>query len=295
MPSHIDVRVGSWKKAILANAKAIEADARYRAQSPQQGFYRVYMAHNHHMLAYAAIMRGQSELAIKSINTMTREMPPEWIKENAAMADGFTAMPLEVQVRFGRWKEVLDAPEPPEYLPFSRAMRHCARGVAFAALADVEKAGLEQSQFLLARAQVPAEARVGNNAASDVLAVAEMLLAGEILVRAGKSDEGLRALHVAAEREDKLRYSEPPDWIHPVRHALGATLLSTGRAEEAEKVYRADLQRLPNNGWSLYGLSQSLHLQKNEDEAKQLNMKFSDIWSEADVKIKSSCFCQPGK
>ena len=295
MPSHIDVRVGSWKKAIQANAKAIEADARYRAQSPEQNFYRVYMAHNHHMLAYAAIMRGQSELATKSINNMVREMPAEWIKENAGMADGFTAMPLEVLVRFGRWKEVLDAPEPPEYLPFSRAMRHCARGIAFAALADVEKAGLEQSQFLLARAQVPAEARVGNNAASDVLAVGEMLLAGEILVRAGKFDEGVRALQVAVEREDRLRYSEPPDWIHPVRHALGATLLSAGRAEEAEKVYRTDLQRLPNNGWSLYGLSQSLRMQKKESEAKQLDLKFLDAWSEADVKIKSSCFCQPGK
>ena len=295
MPSHIDVRIGSWKKAIQANAKAIEADARYRAQSPQQNFYRVYMAHNHHMLAYAAIMRGQSDLAIKSINNMAREMPAEWVKENAAVADGFAAMPLEVLVRFGRWKEVLDAPEPPEYLPFSRAMRHCARGVAFAALADVDKAGLEQSQFLLARAAVPAEARVGNNAASDVLAVAEMLLVGEILVRAGKFDEGLRALQVAALREDRLRYSEPPDWIHPVRHALGATLLSAGRAEEAEQVYRADLQRLPSNGWSLYGLSQSLRLQKKEEEAKQLEVKFSEVWSEADVRIKSSCFCQPGK
>lgn len=295
MPSHIDVRVGDWKKAILANAKAIKADARYRAQSPRQDFYRVYMAHNHHMLAYAAIMRGQSELATKSMSNMVREMPAEWTKENAPMADGFMAMPLEVLVRFGRWKEVLDAPEPPEYLPFSRAMRHCARGVAFAALADVEKAGLEQSQFLLARAAVPAEARVGNNAASDVLAVAEMLLAGEILVRAGKIDDGLRALQVATLREDQLRYSEPPDWIHPVRHALGATLLGAGRAEEAEQVYRADLQRLPSNGWSLYGLSQSLHLQKKESEAKQLDRKFLDAWSEADVKIKSSCFCQPGK
>jgi tetratricopeptide (TPR) repeat protein len=190
---------------------------------------------------------------------------------------------------------VLAAPEPPEYLPISRAMRHCARGVAFAALADVENAGLEQSQFLLARANVPAEARIGNNAASDVLAVAEMLLAGEILVRAGEFDEGVRALHVAVEREDQLRYSEPPDWIHPVRHALGATLLAAGRAEEAEQVYRDDLQRLPNNGWSLYGLSRSLRLQKKDKEAKQLEEKFAAVWKEADVKITSSCFCQPGK
>jgi hypothetical protein len=102
-------------------------------------------------------------------------------------------------------------------------------------------------------------------------------------------------LQVAVEREDRLRYSEPPDWIHPVRHALGATLLTAGRVEEAEQVYRDDLRRLPNNGWSLYGLSRSLHLQKKRDEAKLFDARFADVWREADVQIKSSCFCQPGK
>lgn len=295
MPSHIDVRMGQWKQAITANAKAIEADERYRARSPGQGFYNVYMAHNHHMLAYAAIMRGQSELAIQSINNMAKGMPAEWVKENAPVADGFAAMPLEVLVRFGRWKEVLAAAEPPEYLPVSRALRHCARGVAFAAQGNTEKAGIEHALFLKVRARVPAEARVGNNAAADVLGVAEQLLAGELLIRAGELDAGLDALREAIRREDALRYSEPPDWLHPVRHALGATLLTHHRPQEAEQVYRDDLQRLPNNGWSLYGLSRSLRLQKRPQEASQLEAQFDKVWRDADIKITSSCFCQPGK
>lgn len=295
MPSHIDVRLGHWQQAITANAKAIKADARYRAHSPRQDFYHVYMAHNHHMLAYAAIMRGQSELAIKAIDNMDREMPAAWVEQNPGIADGFKAMPLEMLVRFGRWKEVLAAPEPPEYLPFARAMRHCARGVSFAALGDVENAGLEQSQFLIARTKVAPGALVGNNAAADVLAVAEMLLTGEILIRAGEFEDGLAALRIAVQREDQLRYSEPPDWIHPVRHALGATLMTAGQIEEAEQVYREDLRRLPNNGWSLHGLSRSLELQKRHEEAKPWQQKFSEVWRDADVKITSSCFCQPGK
>src|SRR5262245_4549933 len=44
MPSHIDVRRGRWAKAIEANAKAIEADRKYRQRSPRQDFYHVYMA-----------------------------------------------------------------------------------------------------------------------------------------------------------------------------------------------------------------------------------------------------------
>lgn len=295
MPSHIDVRLGSWAKAIESNAKAIESDRKYREQSPRQGFYHVYMAHNHHMLAYGAIMRGQSKLAIDSINNMAKGIPPEWVKENAAVADGFTAMPLEVLVRFGKWDEVLAAPEPPDFLPIARALRHCSRGIAFAAKGEAEKAKAEQGAFLIAKSKVPAEARFGNNTATDLLAVAEHLLAGEIRVREGQLEIGLAELREAVKREDALHYDEPPDWIHPVRHALGATLLAAGRPAEAEKVYREDLAKLPNNGWSLYGLARSLEQQGKRDEAAKFYAQFKELWRDADITITSSCFCQPAK
>ena len=295
MPSHLDVRLGHWAKAIEANSKAIESDRKYREQSPRQGFYHVYMAHNHHMLAYAAIMRGQSKLAIGAINEMAKGVPPEWVKENAAVADGFTAMPLEVLVRFGKWDEVLAAPEPPEFLPIARALRHCSRGIAFAAKGDVAQAKAEQGEFLIAKTKVPAEARFGNNLAADLLAVAEHLLAGEIRVREGQVEIGLAELREAVKREDALHYDEPPDWIHPVRHALGATLLAAGRAAEAEKVYRDDLAKLPNNGWSLYGLARSLEQQGKDDEAAKFDAQFKELWRDADIKITSSCYCQPAK
>jgi tetratricopeptide (TPR) repeat protein len=295
MPSHIDVRTGNWAKAIEANAKAIDADRRYGEQSPNQGFYRIYMAHNRHMLAFAAMMRGQSQLAIDSIAAMVRDMPADWVQENAIMADGFQAMPLEVLVRFGRWDEVLAAPEPPEYLPISRALRHAARGIAFAAKHDTDRGRQELIAFMAARKLVAEEAIVGNNKAHHVLDVAGHLLAGEILVRAGETDAGIAELRNAALCEDALKYSEPPDWIHPVRHALGANLLALGRPVDAEKVYRESLNRLPNDGWSLYGLAHSLRLQGKGADAEPYEQRFAKAWRDADVKITSSCFCQPGK
>jgi tetratricopeptide (TPR) repeat protein len=295
MPSHIDVRRGRWAAAIIANEKAIAADVAYREKSPKQDFYRIYMAHNHHMLSYAAIMRGQSKKAIDAINSMASGIPPEWVKENAAMADGFTAMPLEVLVRFGRWDEVLSAPEPPEYLPLARALRHCSRGIALAAKGDAEGAKVEQAAFVAAKAAVSEEAVFGNNKASDLLAVGERLLAGEILYRLGQADEAIAALREAVEKEDALRYAEPPDWIHPVRHALGAVLLHQGRAAEAEEVYRADLAKLPDNGWALYGLAQSLKMQGKLAEAIEVQERFEKAWADADVEISSSCYCQPAR
>jgi tetratricopeptide (TPR) repeat protein len=295
MPSHIDVRLGRWAEAIEGNRQAIEADRRYRERVPQQYFYRVYMAHNHHMLAFAAMMRGQSKLAIGELDEMVRGIPPAWLKENAAAADGFAAMPLEALVRFGRWDEVLAAPEPADYLPLSRAFRHAARGVALAAKGDIARAQAEQQAFRDARKNVPENVVFGNNKAADLLEVAEHLLAGEILWRMGRNDAAFAELRQAVKLEDQLRYSEPPDWILPVRHALGATLLAAGKAAEAEQVYRDDLLKLPNNGWSLYGLAESLKAQGKLAEAEPFAARFREVWKDADVQISSSCFCQPGK
>ena len=60
MPSHIDLRLGQWQKAVEANERAIQADTDYRKKAPQQDFFRIYMAHNRHMLAFAAMMQGES-------------------------------------------------------------------------------------------------------------------------------------------------------------------------------------------------------------------------------------------
>src|SRR5690606_12182704 len=213
---------------------------------------------NHHMLAFAAMMRGESKRALQAIESMLAELPEEWLRENAVIADGFVAQPLKVQMRFGLWNEILGAPEPPEYFPLARTLHWYARGVAYAALGETRKARAEQQRFLEARQRLPQDAAFGNNLSQDVAAVAASLLEGEILFREGKVEEGLAELRHAVELEDKLRYDEPPDWIQPVRHALGAALLQSGRYAEAEQVYRKDLEKHPKNGWSLFGLSRSL-------------------------------------
>jgi hypothetical protein len=58
-----------------------------------------------------------------------------------------------------------------------------------------------------------------------------------------------------------LPHDEPPGWLIPVRHSLGAVLMKQQRFAEAEQVYRDDLARLPENGWSLLGLAESLRKQ----------------------------------
>jgi len=295
MPSHIDVRRGRWQQAIDQNVKAVEADARYRKIfGPPTGLLPVYAAHNHHMLTYGALMTGQREVAMKHARAMVAELPADWVKENAAFADGFVAVPLEVLVRFGRWDDVLAEPANyPESLLFTRAFHHAARAIAFAAKGDAAGARKEQPIFLERAKLVPKETPVGNNTAGVVLALATRMLEGEILLAEKRFDEALSELNHAVKQEDALKYDEPPAWMIPVRHSLGAALMKVKRFAEAEQVYRADLARLPDNGWSLFGLAESLQVQKkNDDEAAATKAKFEKIWAKADVKITSSCLCQ---
>jgi len=296
MPSHIDVRIGHWYEAITANLKAVEADRRYRTVFGEpKGLIVLYAAHNQHMLAYAAMMTGQRDLAVEHIRAMVKGMPEAVVKEYATLAEAFAAVPYEVLVRFGRWDEILAEPDHPEFMVFTRAFRHAARGIAYAAKNDVKSARTEQVAYLETSKLVPAEENLwGNNPCQALLAIATPMLEGEILVREGNLDQGLAELRTAVNAEDALHYDEPPGWLLPVRHSLGANLMQAGRFAEAEQVYRDDLARLPENGWSLFGLARSLELQHKSDEAAPVEARFQKLWSKADVQITSSCLCQPG-
>ena len=296
MPSHIDIRTGRWLQAVDTNVKAVEADQRYRKVfGPPQGFLNVYVAHNRHMLAYAAMMTGQRDLAIKHIRAMVAELPSGFLEENALQAEGFVAMPLEVMVRFGLWDQILAEPEKyTNKMWFTRAFHHAARAIAYAAKGDADSARKEQNVLLEHAKLVPKEASLGNNSCEKILDVVRPMVEGEILVAEGKIDHGIEQLRAAIQKEDALRYDEPPAWLIPVRHSVGAVLMKQQRFAEAEQIYRDDLARLPDNGWSLMGLAESLRKQKkNADEAAETEAKFKKISAKADLEITSSCLCQP--
>jgi tetratricopeptide (TPR) repeat protein len=291
MPAHIDIRRGRWAAASTANEHAIKADAKYRALSPTQEFYRVYMAHNHHFLSFAAMMSGRRAVALKAADEMIAGVPAEFVQNNAALVDPVAGIRIDVLKRFGNWDELLAEPAPPENLPYTRAMWHFSRGIAQAASGRIEEARREQAEFRAAAAKVPPDTMLMVNRAHDVLAIAEPMLEGEIAYREGRNDVAIAKLREAVAKEDSLRYMEPPEWIQPVRHALGAVLLVDGRAADAEVVFRDDLKRWPENGWALHGLERSLREQGQKTAAADVQARFEKAWAQADTPIASSCLC----
>ncbi|MEP0845775.1 MAG: hypothetical protein HRF50_03015 [Phycisphaerae bacterium] len=293
MPAHIDVQVGRWSLAADQNVAASEADRRYRALSPRQGFYRVYMAHNQHFLSFASMMEGRSAAAISAARDMVAAVPPEFIRENGPWIDPLMSITLDALKRFGRWDELLREPAPPDGLPITRAMWHFSRGLALAAKGQVSAAEQERELFAAAAKRVPAGAMMQVNPAEKILRIAQHMLDGEIAYRRGDVSAAVAELTRGVELEDTLVYMEPPEWIQPVRHTLGAVLASAGRFREAERVYRRDLEIWPENGWSLFGLAQSLAAQGQAAEAEQVRKRFEKAWARADTSIGSSCLCVP--
>jgi tetratricopeptide (TPR) repeat protein len=121
-----------------------------------------------------------------------------------------------------------------------------------------------------------------------LIVLSKHVLAGELAGRRRYTAETDHQFTTAIQLEDKLPYMEPPYWHHPARQIYGATLLQLDRAAEAEKIYRADLERHPENGWSLYGLLASLRAQGKTQEAKAVEKRFRDAWRLADITLTAS-------
>jgi tetratricopeptide (TPR) repeat protein len=294
MPSHIYIRRGRYGDALAVNQDADRADEAYVAQCHAQGIYPLaYHSHNVHFIATAAGMEGKSSVALEASSKLERrhqEQHEMMVSTDLATLQIFYAMPFYSMVRFGRWDEILAAPEPASDLAFARVGWHYARGLAYArkdallpARAELAAVGAYADDPKMAELTI-----FGINSFAQIFAIAREVLAGEIAAEAGDFETAIAHLEAGVELEDALLYTEPPDWQVPVRQSLGAVLLAAGQPEEAERIYRQDLEIYPRNGWSLYGLAQALAAQGKD--ATAVEQEFQAAWKDADVEISSSRF-----
>ena len=291
MPAHIYMRVGRYAEASAVSERSIKADERYLAQVQAQNKYLVgYAAHNHHFLWAATAMEGRSRAAIDAARAAYRVAcgPQPSLREGTLQH--YFALEYYALVRFARWNEILKATLPPDTeAPYPLAVWHFARGMAFARTGKLRE-GRKELDALEKTGADPAlkDVKVKNiNLASHLIGIATLTLRAELAVADKKPLVAVKLLEEAVAIEDGLAADEPHLWLAPTRHALGAALLRVGRAAEAESVYREDLAHYPENGWSLYGLSQALAKLGRADEARDLDERFRAAWRSADVDLRS--------
>ncbi len=292
MPSHIYINTGDYHLGSVANINALKEDSTYVTQCHAQGAYPLaYYPHNYHFLAACATLEGKSAWAIDAANKMAKHVNHKgMLIPDLATLQHYYTIPYFINVKFGKWKDILMSPAPDTSLLYPSAIRHYARGMAYLGLNEIDKAKLELDtlKYLANDDTLKVLTIWGINSLFTVVDIAQKVLEGEWLAATGKMDESIRLLNEAVVLEDQLNYNEPPDWFFSVRHNLGASLLKANKPDEAITIYLEDLQTFPKNGWALNGLAQAYKDAKQNDKAADAQAKFNEAWANADVKLNGS-------
>ncbi|MDT0608557.1 tetratricopeptide repeat protein [Croceitalea rosinachiae] len=290
MPSHIYIRIGRYYDAVKANQKAVLADEDYISQCYAQGMYPLgYYPHNIHFLWSASSLLGNSDIAIDAAKK-TAEKVPVGEMEEMHFLQNFAATPLLSYVRFGKWNDILTIPAPNEDIKHLRLMWHYARGVAFTRKNNLKDANeeLEAIKTMMEDEDLETLMTVGFDSSLTIAELAYEVVAGEIAATEGDYEKAIGHLKEAVQIEDNLVYNEPSSWHIPPRQNLGAVLLKAKKFEEAEQIYKEDLDDLRQNGWSLIGLHSSLKAQNKKEEASKIKAEFEKAWQHADLSIDNS-------
>jgi tetratricopeptide (TPR) repeat protein len=286
MPGHIYLQTGDFDLAAKTNVAASDADKAFVQRTGATGVYPLmYWTHNIHFISYARAQQGRYEEAKQSALDMVRNVGDADMEMQ--MLEAFLLYPVIADIRFHRWDEILATPAPKPERKLARAFWQYAKAMALARKGDMKAAGAARTEFETLRKAVPAESMyLLNNKSSDFLALASATLDAELAWARGEKEKSIEEWRKALALEATIQYDEPPAWHYPIRQSLGAALLRSGNAAEAEKVFREAIAKRPRDGRLLFGLWQSLLAQKRDNEAKFVEQQFRTAWKDATVELK---------
>jgi len=292
MPGHIYLRVGEYEKAVRTNERSQIVDDQFAeiwgdTNFPNIGTYplshKIHKGHALDFVRYANMLQGNyagaSAAAASNANGDAgvirgeKVLAHEWVMDKV----------------FGKWDKIHaeNAANSEQESPYLKGMWSYVMGSAHVARGHMGPAEAELQNIRDAIADPEVDERgVGPTPASHVLNLAMHALMGEINEAQGNLDAAIMHYGHAIEYYDNLNYTEPPDWSQSMRLYQGAALLDAGRAEEAEAVFRKDLEWNQQNGWATFGLYQSLEAQGKDQEADLVHRQFEGLWRNADVTLE---------
>lgn len=199
MPTHLDVLVGDYRRAISSNIHATLADEKYVAVEGPNKFYSLYRLHNYHSLIYAAMHADKKQIALETADRMERTIPAKVLRSTspnlADWLEGFVAVHLHVMVRFGMWCEIIAMalPKDQELYCVTTAIIHYAKGVAYAITNRVTEHpnnvwALQGYYECLVRLGRDDEAKLLEPQVKVALAVADVLVKSSCFCRLNTSD-----------------------------------------------------------------------------------------------------------
>lgn len=327
MPSHTYLRVGHYKTAVECNQRAYNFDSSHSTHC----IAPYLPEHNVNMLIYAASMAGMmhtAEAHSRGVRTLRDRVVDKWMAKGsewtslplvlARYGEWKKVLQVSPPLKDARDRTTHGGAQ------YSEVIYHTVRVLALAAKAeaytvrtlsigdrvafDLAAKGADgrhadvQKELQLLRAamsRVPEEQKTRPGHGIGMYASAYRTLAkihgalaeARVTLLLNHTAQAIDLLEEAAAHEEELGYMEPPRLHQPARQCLGWVLLKAGKVSDAEDTYHKDLERYPENGWSLTGLIQSAEARGSDgaESASKARRRFDAAWAAAEVAIGSSC------
>ncbi|MBS1948803.1 MAG: tetratricopeptide repeat protein [Bacteroidetes bacterium] len=290
MPSHIYLRTGFYTKGYSVNEEAVKQYKSYVHLFPAAiGNEALYKLHNEHMLVNCAMHAGRKKYAIDAALSLQHNIDTAFIAFPGGTGNfmQYTYMaPALIMVRFEDWEGLLNATSVEDKYVYASLLAHFGKGMAYCARNKIAAARGELSilETLLNDSSLYAPF-APFSPAIDGATIATNLLKGSIALKENSFSESIHFFKEAAEREKKMVYNEPRDWLLNPKNYLGTAYMATGDYKSAEAAFKQDLDDNNENVWSLSGLYKALLRQNKKAGAAQVLIRLKKASTNSDVSL----------
>jgi hypothetical protein len=273
MPSHIFTRLGLWQESIDSNLASAGSTTNHFDQ-----------LHAMDYLTFAYLQRSQDKAARRVVDEVAALKKVN--SEHFVAAFALAAIPSRYALERGRWAEAAALTLPGGEFPWNRspqaeAVLVFARGLGTARKGDAT-ASSKDLERLLGLRDTLAAAKVAYWA--EQVDIQQRIVTAWIARAAGKPEDGLRLMRLAADLEDATeKHPVTPGAIVPARELLGEMLLESSRPAEALREFEASHQRESNRFRGLAGAARAAELGGDRVKAREYYAKLVALSELADT------------
>jgi hypothetical protein len=306
MPSHTYFRIGSYDECIRSSLRAVEVDTFYASKC----LTTYFPMHNMALLVSCALSSGQLEVALEHSFDLAHT-------DNFLANYGHELFPYPKEVllaQFGRWQDLSSMMG----LGLSHAQGESGRELYQSSIAERPIF----IQMIAQYARVLTRINLGSKYDEDLEQLSELVHSIPIdkqpadhylypyhrelgylfnatafasaAVSSGNILLAASIMKDAATLLESFKYMEPEYFYHPIRQCLAAAELAAARSssiskeerfmylERAYESYLHDLRDHPKNGWSVFGLIQTMRekeLQLGGKGIHQRSLRGDMVWN----------------
>jgi tetratricopeptide (TPR) repeat protein len=279
MPSHTFTRTGYWQESIDSNIAAAAA-ARREGQTAEE-------LHASDYEIYADLQTGQDESARRIVDSLpeiaTRFDPKAVISGAGGPSAGYfalAAIPARYALERQDWKQAAQLSLRETPFPYADAITWFARGLGSARWGQATAANESATALQQIRERL---SQANEDYWAQQVEIQELAVGAWAALAAGKKEQALRQMKLAAELEDGTEKSAvTPGPLAPARELLGEMLLELNEPAAALEQFQATLKKEPGRLRALYGAARAAQLSGSRETSQKYFREVLKVCSRAD-------------